>query len=143
VVRSSWRCPATGKAPSNRSSSASDNDDSPRSTRSSCVCPWVGYLLADEVGLGKTIEAGLIVRELILSVRAKTALLLVPASVQSQWQEELHEKLSLDVPRYGGSRGEQESPQCSWRANDVHGGPGSVRGDRVKHRWSGAAAPGE
>jgi len=61
-----------------------------------------GYLLADEVGLGKTIEAGLIVRELILSGRAETALLLVPASVQSQWQEELHEKLSLDVPRYEG-----------------------------------------
>ena len=37
-----------------------------------------GYLLADEVGLGKTIEAGLILRELLLSGRAKTALLLVP-----------------------------------------------------------------
>jgi superfamily II DNA or RNA helicase len=61
-----------------------------------------GYLLADEVGLGKTIEAGLIVRELLLSGRAQTALLLVPASVLSQWQEELHEKLSLDVPRYEG-----------------------------------------
>jgi hypothetical protein len=59
-----------------------------------------GYLLADEVGLGKTIEAGLILRELLLSGRIETALLLVPASVLSQWQEELHEKLSLDVPRY-------------------------------------------
>lgn len=61
-----------------------------------------GYLLADEVGLGKTIEAGLIVRELLLSGRAETALLLVPASVLSQWQDELHEKLCLDVPRYEG-----------------------------------------
>ncbi|MEU4680969.1 SNF2-related protein [Micromonospora sp. NPDC023737] len=61
-----------------------------------------GYLLADEVGLGKTIEAGLILRELLLSGRAETALLLVPASVMSQWQEELHEKISLDVPRYEG-----------------------------------------
>jgi hypothetical protein len=61
-----------------------------------------GYLLADEVGLGKTIEAGLILRELLLSGRAKTALLLVPASVMPQWQEELHEKISLDVPRYEG-----------------------------------------
>ena len=40
-----------------------------------------GYLLADEVGLGKTIEAGLVIRELLLSGRAQTALLLVPASV--------------------------------------------------------------
>ena len=61
-----------------------------------------GYLLADEVGLGKTIEAGLVLRELLLSGRASTALLLVPASVLSQWQEELHEKISLDVPRYEG-----------------------------------------
>ncbi|WP_422615129.1 SNF2-related protein, partial [Frankia torreyi] len=59
-----------------------------------------GYLLADEVGLGKTVEAGLILRELLLSGRARTALLLVPASVLRQWQEELHEKLALDVPRY-------------------------------------------
>ena len=61
-----------------------------------------GYLLADEVGLGKTIEAGLILRELLLSGRADTALLLVPASVIKQWQEELHEKIGLDVPRYEG-----------------------------------------
>ncbi len=40
--QASWRCPATGKAPSNRSSSVNDNDDSPRSTRSSCRCMPVG-----------------------------------------------------------------------------------------------------
>lgn len=59
-----------------------------------------GYLLADEVGLGKTVEAGLVLRELFLSGKAQTALLLVPASVMKQWQEELHEKLNLDVPRF-------------------------------------------
>ncbi len=58
-----------------------------------------GYLLADEVGLGKTIEAGLILRELLVSGKATTALLLVPASVLRQWQEELAEKFSLDIPR--------------------------------------------
>ena len=57
------------------------------------------YLLADEVGLGKTIEAGLALRELLLSGTIETALLLVPASVLIQWQEELAEKLLLDVPR--------------------------------------------
>jgi len=62
-----------------------------------------GYLFADEVGLGKTIEAGLVLRELLLSGQADSALLLVPASVMRQWQEELHEKLGLDVPRYTGS----------------------------------------
>src|SRR5690606_6621952 len=56
------------------------------------------YLLADEVGLGKTIEAGMVVRELLLSGQAERMLLLVPASVQRQWQEELWEKFCLDVP---------------------------------------------
>ena len=59
-----------------------------------------GYLFADEVGLGKTVEAGLVLRELLLSGAARTALLLVPASVMRQWQEELHEKMNLDVPRF-------------------------------------------
>lgn len=59
-----------------------------------------GYLLADEVGLGKTVEAGLVLRELFTSGKAKKALLLVPASVMKQWQEELHEKMNLDVPRF-------------------------------------------
>ena len=57
------------------------------------------HLLADEVGLGKTIEIGLALRELLLSGRADTALVLVPASVMIQWQEELAEKLLLEVPR--------------------------------------------
>jgi superfamily II DNA or RNA helicase len=59
-------------------------------------------MLCDEVGLGKTIEAGLILRELLLSGRVKRALLLVPKSVLKQWQEELHEKFALNIPRYDG-----------------------------------------
>ncbi len=58
------------------------------------------YLLADEVGLGKTIEAGLILRELLVSQKASSALLLVPASVIKQWQEEIDEKFSLAIPRF-------------------------------------------
>ena len=60
------------------------------------------YLLADEVGLGKTIEAGLVLRELLLSGQVNTALLLVPASLLVQWQEELAEKFLLDVPYLDG-----------------------------------------
>ncbi len=59
-----------------------------------------GYLLADEVGLGKTIEAGFIIRELLLTGKAETFLLLVPAAVLGQWQEELSEKLALRVNRF-------------------------------------------
>ena len=57
-------------------------------------------LLADEVGLGKTIEAGLVIRQLLLSGRVQRCLILTPAAVLRQWQEELYEKFNLDIPRY-------------------------------------------
>ncbi len=57
-------------------------------------------MLSDEVGLGKTIEAGLVMRQLILSGRVKRCLILAPKSVLRQWQEELYEKFALNVPRY-------------------------------------------
>ncbi|MBX5493298.1 MAG: DEAD/DEAH box helicase [Chloroflexi bacterium] len=60
-------------------------------------------LIADEVGLGKTIEAGLVLRQLVLSGRVRRALVLAPKSVLRQWQEELYEKFALDVPRYDGA----------------------------------------
>ncbi|MDI6824342.1 MAG: SNF2-related protein [Bacillota bacterium] len=60
------------------------------------------FLLADEVGLGKTIEAGLVLRSLLLSGAVRRCLILVPRSVQRQWQEELYEKFALNVPAYDG-----------------------------------------
>ncbi len=60
------------------------------------------YLLCDEVGLGKTIEAGLVLRELWLRGLVKRAVILVPKSVLRQWQEELYEKFALNVPLYNG-----------------------------------------
>jgi len=52
-------------------------------------------LLADEVGLGKTIEAALILKEYIVRGLVRKALILVPASLTVQWQEELREKFGL------------------------------------------------
>ena len=60
------------------------------------------YLIADEVGLGKTIEAGLVVRQLYLSGLAKRILILAPKSVLRQWQEELYEKFALNALQYDG-----------------------------------------
>ena len=53
-------------------------------------------LLADEVGLGKTIEACLLLREYVLRSLVKRVLILVPAPLVSQWQDELHGKFHLD-----------------------------------------------
>ena len=61
-----------------------------------------GFLLCDEVGLGKTIEAGLALRQLLLAGRVKRCLILTPKSVNRQWQEELYEKVVLNIPRYDG-----------------------------------------
>lgn len=52
-------------------------------------------ILADEVGLGKTIEAGLILKEYMIRGLVKKALILVPASLVSQWVSELNEKFHI------------------------------------------------
>jgi superfamily II DNA or RNA helicase len=57
--------------------------------------PRVSLLIADDVGLGKTIEAGLILTELLLRRRVQRVLVLAPASLRQQWQDELWDKFSL------------------------------------------------
>ena len=59
-------------------------------------------LIADEVGLGKTVQAGLLLRQAWLSGRARRMLVMAPASVLQQWQRELREKFGLDWPIYSG-----------------------------------------
>lgn len=57
-------------------------------------------ILADEVGLGKTIEAGLVLKEYMIRGLVKKALLLVPASLVNQWEKELNEKFYLPAVAY-------------------------------------------
>ncbi|WP_102345616.1 DEAD/DEAH box helicase [Bacillus sp. Marseille-P3661] len=52
-------------------------------------------ILADEVGLGKTIEAGLILKEYMIRGLVKKVLILVPASLVSQWETELNQKFFI------------------------------------------------
>ena len=59
-------------------------------------------LVADEVGLGKTIQAGMLLRQAWMAGRAKRILVLVPAGVLRQWQIELREKFNLNWPIYTG-----------------------------------------
>jgi SNF2 family DNA or RNA helicase len=61
-------------------------------------------LIADEVGLGKTIQAGLLLRQAWLARRAKRILILAPKNVCRQWQIELREKFNLNWPIYDGQR---------------------------------------
>ena len=59
-------------------------------------------LIADEVGLGKTIQAGLLLRQAWLGGRAKRVLVLAPKAVLGQWRIELREKFNLNWPVYDG-----------------------------------------
>lgn len=56
----------------------------------------VNLLIADDVGLGKTIEAGLVVQELLVRHRARTVFIVCPASLQMKWQVEMWEKFGLE-----------------------------------------------
>jgi hypothetical protein len=57
--------------------------------------PRSNLLIADDVGLGKTIEAGLILLELMLRHRANRVLIVCPAGLQLKWQDEMREKFGL------------------------------------------------
>lgn len=61
-------------------------------------------LIADEVGLGKTIQAGMLIRQAWLAGKAKRVLILAPKAVLRQWQIELREKFNLNWPIYDGTR---------------------------------------
>ena len=67
------------------------------------------FLLCDEVGLGKTIEAGLALRSLILAGLARRVLIAPPASLAVQWQNELRQKFFLRFARaLGGAQPRHE-----------------------------------
>jgi superfamily II DNA or RNA helicase len=57
--------------------------------------PRVNLLIADDVGLGKTIETGLVVQELLLRHRARTVLVVCPSALQVQWQDQMRDKFGL------------------------------------------------
>jgi hypothetical protein len=58
--------------------------------------PRVNLLIADDVGLGKTIEAGLVAQELIIRHRCHRIVIVCPSSLQVQWQEQMRDKFGLD-----------------------------------------------
>ncbi|MFC3609287.1 RNA polymerase-associated protein RapA [Stutzerimonas tarimensis] len=61
-------------------------------------------LLADEVGLGKTIEAGLIIHRQLLSGRARRVLILVPETLQHQWLVEMRRRFNLQFTLFDEER---------------------------------------
>lgn len=64
--------------------------------RRALQAPRANLLLADDVGLGKTIEAGMVIQELLLRHRARTVVIVCPPSLSLKWQDEMREKFGLD-----------------------------------------------
>ncbi len=58
--------------------------------------PRVNLLIADDVGLGKTIEAGLVLQELIVRNRCRRALIVCPSALQIQWRDQMRDKFGLE-----------------------------------------------
>ncbi|MBN1219623.1 MAG: DISARM system SNF2-like helicase DrmD [Anaerolineae bacterium] len=58
--------------------------------------PRVNLLIADDVGLGKTVEAGLVTQELIVRTRARTVLIVCPAGLQIHWRDQMRDKFGLE-----------------------------------------------
>ena len=60
------------------------------------------FVLADDPGAGKTIMAGLYIRELLMRADAKRILIVAPGSLVEQWRDELFEKFGLEFRVYSG-----------------------------------------
>ncbi len=74
-------------------------------------------LLCDEVGLGKTIEAGLIFDELRMRGLVRNALVLTPPSLIEQWQGEMRRKFSLDLISHDAPAFKERGADA-WKEND-------------------------
>ena len=77
-----------------------------------------GIVLADEVGLGKTIEAGLVLKY-VLESGAKRVLIALPASLRKQWELELEEKFNLESVILDRITVEKESREWRSRLTDI------------------------
>ncbi len=76
-----------------------------------CQRDPVRVLLADEVGLGKTIEAGMILARMVLTERVRRVLVIVPDALQVQWLVELIRRFNLRPEIYGGAEHDYQSGQ--------------------------------
>lgn len=76
-----------------------------------------GIVLADEVGLGKTIEAGLVLKY-VLESGAKRVMIALPASLRKQWELELEEKFGLESAILDRATVEKESQEWRKRLTD-------------------------
>ncbi len=104
-------------------------------------------LIADEVGLGKTVQAGMLLRQAWLAKRAERILILAPKAVLKQWQIELREKFNLNWPIYDDGK-LIRYPSPAWRGrnerdasrDDWHREPAVIASSHLMRRRDRSAA---
>ncbi len=95
--------------------------------------PLQRYLLADEVGLGKTIEAGVVLHQFLLDNQGDPASVIVPELLAGQWNRELRQKFAID--EFDSDRVRVWSHHAdSWTIDDC----GLLIVDEVHHLAAGA-----
>ena len=92
-------------------------------------------ILADEVGLGKTMEAGLILEELRLRGLADRTLVITPAGLVTQWREELERKFGVPTVLVGRER------DASGRSRELGASTGRSRWLRWRPRAAIRSSP--
>jgi SNF2 family DNA or RNA helicase len=75
-------------------------------------------LLADEVGLGKTIETGMLIKEMLLRSTARRVLVLTPSALVGQWAEELAAKFGVEA-RTTDDRAMRRGDPAAWQLDGV------------------------
>jgi superfamily II DNA or RNA helicase len=80
--------------------------------------PALRFLLADDPGAGKTIMAGLYVKELLLRRAADRVLIVAPANLRPQWQRELAERFDIHCVQFNSSTFDANPTQNPWDLHD-------------------------
>lgn len=111
--------------------------------------PRVALMLADAVGLGKTIQAGMVLRELMLRRRIRRVLVICPAALRSQWREEMRDKFALpfelvDRPQTLRLQREIGIDANPWRTHDrIIASYHYLKQPDVLEQFRAAAQPGD
>lgn len=79
--------------------------------------PRVNLFIADDVGLGKTIEAGLILREMLMRQKVRRCVICVPPSVVRQWRDEMEERFGLTFVIYDREYVSRVRQERGWAIN--------------------------
>jgi len=80
-------------------------------------------ILADEVGLGKTIEAGIYIKEMMARNLAERIIIIVPASLLKQWQFEMKNKFNINFTIYDGKKIKELERRGNYKSAEMYQNP--------------------